>query len=82
MKNLKLRKVITTVFMHSEFKLYNPSTAAFRKSFGETGSSTIINGTDQRLYNYHHLCYKEADRLHFSSDKKMTLRWYDERCSI
>lgn len=49
-------------------------------SFVETG--TIINGSNQKLYNYRNACYNERDRIHFSSDYKMTLRWYDESCMI
>lgn len=49
-------------------------------TFEKTG--TIINGSNQRLYDYRNACFKENDRLHFSSDHKMSLRWYDESCTI
>lgn len=49
-------------------------------SFVKTG--TIINGSNERLYNYTNVCNRESDRLRFSSDHKMSLRWYDESCAI
>lgn len=49
-------------------------------AFVKTG--TIINGSNQKLYDYNNVCYRESDRLHFSSDHKMSLRWYDESCMI
>lgn len=49
-------------------------------AFVQTG--TIVNGSNQKLYNYQNACYKQSDRLHFSSDHKMTLRWYDDSCTI
>jgi hypothetical protein len=49
-------------------------------AFVQTG--TIVNGSNQQLINYNSVCYKEGDRLHFSSDNKMSLRWYDASCMI
>lgn len=49
-------------------------------AFVKTG--TIIDGSNQKLYDYLNVCHRESDRLHFSSDHKISLRWYDERCTI
>ena len=49
-------------------------------TFVKTG--TIINGMSQHLDNYKNVCSRESDRLRFSSDHKMNLRWYDESCTI
>ncbi|WP_157417985.1 hypothetical protein [Aequorivita capsosiphonis] len=49
-------------------------------AFVQTG--TIINGSNQHLENYRNVCSKKSDRLHFSSDNKISLRRYDEICII
>lgn len=41
-----------------------------------------IDSGNERLHDYINPCYKENDRIHFSSDKKMTLRWYDPNCGF
>lgn len=49
-------------------------------SFEETG--TVVNGSNERLQNYINICHNESDRIHFSSDNKMSLRWYDQNCVV
>lgn len=49
-------------------------------AFTQTG--TIINGSNQKLYDYRNVCDRNSDQLRFSSDNKMSLRWYDEHCAI
>ena len=86
MKRLKLRNVILLLLVCSMtlscVTLQQPLPGSLWGNWAFVKTGTITNGANERLYNYNHLCYKESDRLHFSSDKKMTLRWYDERCSI
>ena len=86
MKTLKLRNVILLLLVCnltiSCVSLQQPLPGSLWGNWAFVKTGTITNGANERLYNYNHLCYKESDRLHFSSDKKMTLRWYDDRCSI
>ncbi|WP_258455287.1 hypothetical protein [Aequorivita sp. CIP111184] len=49
-------------------------------AFIQTG--TIINGSKQKLYDYRNECDRNSDQLRFSSDSKVSLRWYDEHCAI
>lgn len=49
-------------------------------TFIKIGTLTIMG--NNRLTTYKNVCDKEPDRLHFSSDHKMSLRWYDENCMI
>jgi hypothetical protein len=49
-------------------------------TFEKTG---ILNKhSNSQLEDYRNICHRKGDRLHFSSDHKMTLRWYDESCMI
>lgn len=86
MKRLKFRNVILLLFVSimtsSCVTLQQPLPGSLWGNWEFVKTGTIINGSNERLYNYNNLCYKESDRLHFSSDKKLTLRWYDERCGI
>lgn len=86
MKRIKLRNVIFLVLLCnlilSCVTLQQPLPGSLWGNWAFVKTGTIVNGANERLYNYNNLCYKESDRLHFSSDKKMTLRWYDERCGI
>lgn len=47
-------------------------------SFVKTGTLTIQG--NNRLTNYRNVCDRESDRLHFTSDHKLSLRWYDRTC--
>lgn len=86
MKHLKVRSIILVVLVGSltlscvTMQQPLPGSLWGNWTFIKTGS--IINGSNGRLYNYNNVCYKESDRLHFSSDHKMSLRWYDESCMI
>ena len=86
MKRLKLRNLVLLFFVGymtlSCAPLQQPLPGSLWGNWAFVQTGTISNGSNERLYNYNHLCYKESDRLHFSSDKKLTLRWYDERCGI
>ena len=86
MKSLKLKTIILLALVcHitlSCVTLQQPFPGSLWGNWAFVQTGTIINGSNERLYNYNHLCYKESDRLHFSSDKKLTLRWYDERCGL
>lgn len=84
MKNLKLRTAILVLFIcHMTLSCVTlqqplPGSLWGEWAFVKTGVLTI-NGNN-RLDNYRNVCYREGDRLHFSSDNKMSLRWYDESC--
>lgn len=86
MKCLNLRMVILLLLVCtmtlSCVTLQQPLPGSLWGNWAFVKTGTIINGSNERLFNYNNLCYKESDRIHFSSDKKMTLRWYDDRCSI
>lgn len=86
MKNLKLRSVILVLLVGSMavscVTLQQPLPGSLWGNWGFVKTGTIINGSNERLENYRNVCYKESDRLHFSSDNKMSLRWYDESCMI
>lgn len=49
-------------------------------AFKETGVLSLHG--NNLLEDYWNVCTRSEDRLHFSSDRKMTLRWYDESCTI
>ena len=86
MKSLKLRNVVLLLLICNMtlgcVTLQQPLPGSLwgKWSFVKTG--TIINGSNQRLYDYRNVCYKEGDRISFSSDNKMSLQWYDESCMI
>lgn len=86
MKILKIRNVILLLFVcniaSSCITLQQPLPGSLWGNWAFVETGTIINGSNQRLVNYRNVCSKESDRLHFSSDNKMSLRWYDESCMI
>lgn len=86
MKNIKFRSIILLVLISgmtmSCVTLQQPLPGSLWGNWAFVKTGTIINGSNQRLYDYRNVCYKEGDRLHFSSDRKMSLRWYDESCTI
>lgn len=86
MKNLKLRIVILLLLVYtftiSCVTLQQPLPGSLWGNWAFVQTGTIINGSNERLVNYRNVCPKESDRLHFSSDNKMSLRWYDESCMI
>lgn len=86
MKNLKLRSILLAVIISSMtmscVTLQQPLPGSLWGNWAFERTGSIINGSNERLYDYRNVCYKEGDRLHFSSDHKMSLRWYDESCMI
>lgn len=86
MKSSRLRNVILVLLVYnitsSCVTLQQPLPGSLWGNWAFVQTGTIINGSNQRLVNYRNVCYKESDRLHFSSDNKMSLRWYDESCMI
>ena len=86
MKSLKFRSILLVVFISimtlSCLTLQQPLPGSLWGNWAFVRTGTIINGSNERLYDYRNVCYKEGDRLHFSSDHKMSLRWYDESCMI
>ncbi|MDN6310297.1 MAG: hypothetical protein L0J60_06465 [Psychroflexus sp.] len=49
-------------------------------TFEKTGF--LNKQSNSQLEDYQNICAREGDRLHFSSDRQMKLRWYDESCTI
>ncbi len=86
MKSLKLRDGILLFLICnmtlSCLTLQQPLPGSLWGSWSFITTGTITNNGNERLYNYRNVCYKESDRLRFSSDNKMSLRWYDEGCTI
>ncbi|WP_310993528.1 lipocalin family protein [Aequorivita marina] len=86
MKSPKLKMVVLLLlvytFTSSCITLQQPLPGSLWGNWAFVQTGTIINGSNERLVNYRNVCHKEGDRLHFSSDNKMSLRWYDESCMI
>lgn len=86
MKNLKLQSLILLAIIGcttlSCVTLQQPLPGSLWGSWGFVKTGTIINGSNEHLINYHNVCQREGDRIHFSSDHKMSLRWYDHSCAI
>ncbi len=47
-------------------------------TFEKTGF--LNKQSNSQLVDYQNRCQGKGDRLHFSSDNKLKLRWYDESC--
>ena len=86
MKTLKLKNLLLLLFVAqmtlSCLTIQQPLPGSLWGNWTFIKTGTISNGSNQRLYDYRNACYRESDRLHFSSDNKMTLRWYDDRCGF
>ncbi|MCM4169394.1 hypothetical protein KCTC52924_00427 [Arenibacter antarcticus] len=86
MKSLKFRCLLLIMFIGSMtlscITLQQPLPGSLWGNWTFIKTGTIINGSNEHLYDYRNVCYNESDRLHFSSDNKMSLRWYDENCMI
>ncbi len=86
MRNLKYRNLILALFICSMTlgcaTLQQPLPGSLWGEWSFIRTGTIINGSNERLENYRNLCYKEGDRLRFSSDNKISLNLYDESCAI
>lgn len=86
MKGLKLRNIVCLLFICNIIlscgALQQPLPGSLWGNWTFIKIGSIINDANERLYDYRNACYKESDRIHFSSDKKLTLRWYDDSCDI
>lgn len=86
MKTLKARNAILVIFvcglMISCATLQQPLPGSLWGDWSFVRTGTLIDSGNDRLINYNNVCYKESDRLSFSSDNKLSLRWYDESCMI
>ncbi len=49
-------------------------------TFEKTGF--LNKQSNSQLVDYQNKCSRAGDRLHFSSDNKIKLRWYDQSCMI
>lgn len=86
MKNLKFGGAILVFFISlmtlSCVTLQQPLPGSLWGNWAFTQTGTLTIQGNSKLTNYRNVCDREPDRLHFSSDHKMTLRWYDESCMI
>lgn len=86
MKDLKFTSIILVlglcIMTMSCVTLQQPLPGSLWGDWAFIKTGTIINGSNERLYNYQNVCNRNNDQLRFSSDGKMNLRWYDERCAI
>ena len=86
MNNLKLRNAILLVLVCSMTSgcvtLQQPLPGSLWGDWSFVKTGTITDNGNERLINYRNACYKESDRLSFRSDNKISLRWYDESCTI
>ncbi|MGO3183268.1 MAG: hypothetical protein ACTIJ9_10580 [Aequorivita sp.] len=85
-KNLKARNAFLLVFvcniMSGCITLQQPLPGSLWGSWAFEKTGILNKQSNHQLEDYRNICGKEADRLHFSSDHKMKLRWYDESCMI
>lgn len=86
MKSSKFKNIILLLFISNMLvscvTLQQPLPGILWGNWAFVETGTIIDGSNQILYDYRNVCNRERDRLHFSSDNKMNLRWYDEGCII
>lgn len=86
MKTLKLRNVILLVFacvmMESCVTLQQPLPGSLWGNWAFEKTGILNKQSNSQLEDYRNVCHRKGDRLHFSSDHKMKLRWYDESCMI
>lgn len=86
MKNLKFRSITLIILICSVtfscVTLQQPLPGSLWGDWAFVKTGTIINGSNQKLYNYINICDRNSDQLRFSSDGKMNLRWYDAHCAI
>ena len=86
MKNLKLRNVFLLVLVCNMTSgcvtLQQPLPGSLWGSWAFEKTGILNKQSNSQLEDYRNICARERDRLHFSSDRKMTLRWYDESCII
>lgn len=86
MKSLKVRNAILLLIICNItlgcVTLQQPLPGSLWGNWAFVKTGTIINGSNERLYNYRNVCNRDSDQLRFSSDHKMKLRWYDEQCAI
>ncbi|PVW15385.1 hypothetical protein [Marixanthomonas spongiae] len=86
MKILKIKSIVLLIvvcnMMLGCVTLQQPLPGSLWGNWEFVKTGTISNGSNERLENYRNVCDSEPDRLHFSSDNKMSLRWYDESCAI
>lgn len=86
MKYLKIKMAISVLFVcvmtSSCVTLQQPLPNSLWGSWAFEKTGFLNKHSNPELVDYRNICAREADRLHFSSDGKMKLRWYDESCMI
>ncbi|EGV42341.1 hypothetical protein BZARG_2561 [Bizionia argentinensis JUB59] len=86
MKSLKTKNIVLLITVCTMtlgcVTLQQPLPGSLWGDWAFVKTGTITTNGNERLFNYRHVCNKESDRLSFRSDKKMSLRWYDNTCMI
>ncbi|MGO2358067.1 hypothetical protein [Mesonia sp.] len=86
MKIIQLRNTLLLVLvcttMSGCITLQQPLPGSLWGSWTFEKTGFLNKQSNSQLENYQNICRRKGDRLHFSSDHKMKLRWYDESCMI
>jgi len=86
MKTLQLRNALLLVLIYTMMgscvTLQQPLPGSLWGSWTFEKTGILNKNGNSQLEDYRNICARAGDRLHFSSDRKMTLRWYDESCMI
>ncbi|MGO2294744.1 MAG: hypothetical protein ACTH5N_04750 [Psychroflexus halocasei] len=86
MKTLKLGNtillIIVCMMLESCITLQQPLPNSLWGNWTFEEAGFLNKQSNSQLEPYQNICHKEGDRLGFSSDHKMKLRWYDESCMI
>lgn len=86
MKNFKLRNIFFLLLVCSMTSgcvtLQQPLPGSLWGDWAFVRTGTLTTSGNDRLVTYNNVCNTESDRLSFRSDKKLSLRWYDESCMI
>lgn len=82
----QIRNVLLLVFvcamMSSCITLQQPLPGSLWGSWTFEKTGFLNKQSNSQLEDYQNICRREGDRLSFSSDNKMKLRWYEEDCII
>lgn len=86
MKSVRVKTIFLLVLvcniMLGCVTLQQPLPGSLWGSWGFVKTGFLNKQSNSQLEDYRNICPRKGDRLHFSSDNKMKLRWYDESCMI
>lgn len=86
MKTLTLKNVFLIVFvctmMSGCVTLQQPLPRSLWGNWTFEKTGFLNKQSNSELKDYRNVCARESDRLHFSSDHKTSLKWYDNTCAI